>query len=710
LTVSQKAALSLLITVVLFAGFTVLAFTGLFDLVESRFYNPSIVSALTGEVNADAQVVDQFFTELETRFSFTLREDSVKRSFLPNQSAEDIFERSRIYGMLTESIGGFQGVRFIDNGGTRIHYSTYQTDILRQDRLSTAYHNYADDNFPYARIASSDQAGLKLIFDEDGHRILFSFPFYDSFDVFRGTALFSLSTRAVAERLIEEGRIKVGETVSILSEPMGIVLGAPLVSENALMPDISSVWNEGILSLTSMDSVSGVSLALLSAKTSHGFFLGSLIDESRFVFPQLMKIILLGAFFLTLYLTVFLLFNLRQDSFTIVQNRLKQLQISLIEQYYDRKNDIDWGHWSRELEQRREEIRGELKQGIKTRKNKTDKDGKNDIDVLIDKSWDELLNVIAGRRDKAALIDEERLRTILSHVLSTGVPIAVPAAVPTANVPAPPVRIETPPAAEEVEELADAEPVEEVEELGDTESVEEVEELSDAEPVEELEELSDAEAVEPVEELEELSDAEPVEELEELREAEPLEELADAGPVEEVEELAEEAEEIEEVPPIEAAIPELTGTEIDKIMAVQDEGEPIELEELDELDEAEIEATEKSGELEELEEFEELQELDQPEGDASPVINTIDLAHLASQIEFRSSPSKEEEDAALEKELEIVSPFATMLSNFSGDRDTDNRTATEPSFRDEAAESPSKTEPFDSTKESKKKSPKKKSK
>jgi hypothetical protein len=390
-----------------------------------------------------------------------------------------------------------------------------------------------------------------------------------------------------------------------------------------------------------------------------------------------MKMILLGAFFLTLYLTVFLLFNLRQDSFTIVQNRLKQLQISLIEQYYDRKNDIDWGHWSRELEQRREEIRGELKQGIKTGKNKTGKDEKSDIDVLIDKSWDELLNVMAGRRDKAALIDEEKLQSILNRVLSAGASIPAPA-VPAANVPAPPVRAETP--AEEVEELADAEPVEDAEELSDAEPVEDLEELSDAEAVEaveDLEELSDAEAAEPIEDLEELSDAEAAAPVEEL------EELSDAGPVEAVEEI----EEFPAVPELtEIGDMELTGAEIDKVMAAQDEGEPMELEELDELDEAGTGETKKAGEPEELEELEELEEPDQSAGDASPPVspemNTMDLANLASQIEFSSGPPKEEEeeDTALEKELEIVSPFATMLSDFSDDREADAGIEAEPSF------------------------------
>jgi hypothetical protein len=276
-----------------------------------------------------------------------------------------------------------------------------------------------------------------------------------------------------------------------------------------------------------------------------------------------------------------------------------------------------------------------------------------------------------------------------------------------------------------VEELTEAEPVEDVEELADAEPVEDVEELTEVEPVEDVEELGEAE---PVEELEELGDAEPVEELEELTEAEPVgdvEELADAEAVEAAEELSE-AEPLEELsaPPEEtealgeagAGVPELaeiggvelTGEEIDKVMAAQDEGEPIELEELDEAETGETEETGEPEELEELEELADLEELDQPAAAAPPSqpqeMSAIDLANLASQIEFSSSPLKEEDegDTALEKELEIVSPFATMLSRFSDDGGRDAGTEAEPSFR-ETGENSSKTEPSDDTEGEKKK-------
>ncbi|MDR2618006.1 MAG: hypothetical protein LBC62_03960 [Treponema sp.] len=697
MTGSQKAAFSLLISVVLFAVFTVLAYTGLFDLVEAKFYNPSIIASLAKDVNLDAESVDNLLAGLEDRFAATLREDAVRRSFLPNQSAEDIFERSRIYGTLLESLGGLQWVRFIDAGGIRLHYSTYQTDILFQDQLSMSYRNYPDvsPGIPYERIASSDQGRPRLILDQAGERIFFSFPFYDSLDVFRGTAAFSLSVRAVGDRLTGEGRIKVGENVSILENPPGILTGLPVSSAQALLPGIASIWDDGLLNLTTLDSGSGISLALISAKTSQGLFQGRLVNEALFEFPQVMKIILLVSFFLTVYLTVFLLFNIRQDSFTIVQNRLKQLQISLIEQCYERKSDADWGRWSRELEQRREEIREELKKGIKTKP--AGKDRQNDIDVLIDKSWDELLAVIGGRRETG--IDEAKLQSILNKILAA--PLGQQAVPAKISVPAPPAQTGTASAEPEpveelpeVEELSEAEPAEAeaVEELSEAEPAEPeaLEELSEAEPVEAaevVEELAEAEPAEP-EALEELAEAEPVEAeaVEELAEAEPVEELSEAEPVEpdSLEELVEvdSPEELSEAEPlktpskaenarpsnvklvfgdddipyiVESSGLELVDEDIDKVMQTMrpESDEPAELEELEELDDAE------SGIAEEAE------AAGETESGASKRISEMDLADLASKIEFSAIPetSGEEAEPPMSGDLEVVSPFATMLFN-----------------------------------------------
>ena len=540
MTTSQKAAFSLLISVLLFGAFTVLAFTGLFDLLEAHFYDPSITTSLTRDLTRNADEIDRFISETQARFSETLKIPAIRRSFLPNQGAEDIFERSRIYGLLAESVRGLQWVRFIDSSGSRIHFSTSTADILQQDRLSVSYRNFNEPGFVYDSIAVADNEKPIFIFDERGDRILFSFPFYDSFDVYRGTALFSLSVKAVTDRLISDGRIRVGQDLSVISDPKGLLSGMASAGERVLPIQVSTIWKEGWQETARLVSPSsGLSLALITVRTAQGILVGRLVNEEMFLFPQPMKVILLASFFLTVYLTIFLLFNLRQDSVTVVQNRLKQLQISLIEQFYERKGDIDWARWSRELEQRRDEINLQLKHGIKTTAVQD-----KDLDVLIDKSWDELLSVMGGRAQhtgQEALIDEGKLQVILNRIL---------AALPASGVPAkisPRLQDNLPQSGDEAaaEIREEAEAMEELAEelIEDIEVAEAVDELEEAEALEEIEE---AEAViedaveELAEDIEVCAADDAVRSISTGTDVEELEELADADEAEGVEELEEE--------------------------------------------------------------------------------------------------------------------------------------------------------------------------
>ncbi|MCL2232772.1 MAG: hypothetical protein FWB99_06815 [Treponema sp.] len=479
MTASQKAAISLLLTVLLFVAFAALAFAGLFDRIETRFYNPAVTTSMTREITHSANVIDDFFTELQTRFSQTLGDPAVQRSFLLNQSAEDIFERSRIYGLLHESLGGLQWVRFIDSGGLRIHFSTYAPDILAHEDDFLSYRNFNDPNIPYQTIAINYGGAPKIIFDEKGERILFSFPFYDYFELHRGTALFSLSVRTLSDILIREGRLNPSHTFSVVSNPSGFLASTPAAFiEEVLMSQVSSIWRDGTLNVATLYSPeSGISLTLLTVRSSRGFFVGRLVNDDLFFFPPIMKIILLLSFFLTLYLTIFLFFNFRQDSMTVIQNRMKTLQISLIEQYYERKSDIDWERWSRELQLRREDISTELKRGIKISAGKKARD----IDALVDKFWNELISVIGGFKETA--IDEAKLRLILNRFLA-----AIPntaASTQTSNI-SPVIA----PLAETVEEIEELEAVEAAEDIEELETVDAEEDVTEAEPAEMLEELA----------------------------------------------------------------------------------------------------------------------------------------------------------------------------------------------------------------------------
>jgi hypothetical protein len=270
MNISQKAILSLLFSVILTAIFSVLAFTGLFDRVEARFYNPQVKNSLNREIEEDARTIGTLLNELRDRFAATLNHEAVKRSFLPDQSGEDIYERTRVYGLLMNSLPGLRTVRFVDAGGSRIHFSTLSDDILRQDDTFLSYRNYRDcpDVLPYGDVETAEGAAPRIIFDGPGERLIFSYPFSDSLDVYRGSALFTFSVRAVTEHLIREGQIKIGEDLSVISSPGGFLSGLPGAGKENLKNLVAAVWGEGVLTLSHVDGGAGEALALLSVRTS----------------------------------------------------------------------------------------------------------------------------------------------------------------------------------------------------------------------------------------------------------------------------------------------------------------------------------------------------------------------------------------------------------------------------------------------------------
>jgi len=395
---------------------------GLFDLIEARFYNPSVTAHMISENNRNAKIIEEFFKDTEDRLSETLKTDAVRSSLMSERNQDDYSTLSEIFGpakedspikMQSKTQFEMQWVRFIEYDGTSLYFSTYGPDIIDYTYQIPFYGNYNDPDLPYELIAVQNGGAPKYTLDNKSGRILFSFPLYDSFDIYCGTALFSFSMDSVLDRLFNEGMMIPGKVIMLIPNPPGMVFGN-LSADEKLMPNqISSVWEAGgsrTARLPSSDS--GIPYILVSTKTSQGLFIGSVINEELYLFPWDMKLILLLSFFLTIYLTIFLLFSLKQEPVTIIQNRLKHLQVSLLEQFYELKGEEDWGRWIREMDYRRDEISALLKKGIRPASDNLNED----INILINKSWDEFLSMLGSRREPG--FDEEKLRSAINGMLA----------------------------------------------------------------------------------------------------------------------------------------------------------------------------------------------------------------------------------------------------------------------------------------------------
>jgi len=111
-------------------------------------------------------------------------------------------------------------------------------------------------------------------------------------------------------------------------------------------------------------------------------------------------VILYSCLFLTFFLIVFLILNFRQDPVTIIQGRMKRLWVSLVEQFYEDKVEVDWIRWNRELEHKRSEIDAFLKKGIKSSGHK------ESIDKIMNRSWRELLSITSTSGDEIEDLEE----------------------------------------------------------------------------------------------------------------------------------------------------------------------------------------------------------------------------------------------------------------------------------------------------------------
>ncbi|MCQ2602117.1 MAG: hypothetical protein MJ184_12220, partial [Treponema sp.] len=180
----------------------------------------------------------------------------------------------------------------------------------------------------------------------------------------------------------------------------------------------------------------------------------------------------------------------------------------------------------------------------------------NQVDALLNKSWDEILSAIGTRQNYENQIAMNRdtsaeLKKMLEEVLSKSEikvkTIAAPAAPASTE---PKVEKKAGPVAAPIEPLDEVEEIEDIEEaetLDEVESLDEVEALDAPAAEAATSIISTKQTDDSPYEIEALDDAEPLEDAEDLGEAEELDEVEDLGEVEELDD-AEVLDEIEEVP------------------------------------------------------------------------------------------------------------------------------------------------------------------
>lgn len=444
----------------------------------------------------------------------------------------------------------------------------------------------------------------RIIFDGDEQRLIFSYKIQtlDEKPVFC-SAIFYVNPVDFANLLVEKHIVSVNEPLSLVSssdgKTGGFVFGLPNVGKNIFAAEILKKWNQGVFGpdeivASNSVKVEGISVnpaensgevqtdsetagllqdektiswSLISSRNTKFLHVGGIFSSEMLKMPQYVRILLLLCAFVTVCLIVVIFFNVKKDDSVVIKSKIRGIQIGLLNEYFEK--DVDRKKVAAMVTAQKDALTAKIKKSLGRRGKKYG----SDLDVILNKSWEDIINILSGNENASCKADissdsMKEIRRIFEEVLSTNtLKVENFEKAPKTNkiLPAEPEPLEEIPDAETLEDAEPLDVLDEVESLEDVETLDEavpLEELDDVEPVEDAETLDDAEPldeveeIEPLEEVDSVEEIEPLDDVEEIPDAEPLEELDDAEEIEPVEEIpesepAEDSSESHEFEPIE---------------------------------------------------------------------------------------------------------------------------------------------------------------
>ena len=455
-------------------------------MIETRFYQPAQVKAIEANLASISVAFTEFIDQKISIFEEYAKNDAIKTSSNPTQTSEHIAKRAELFSETTNKIPGFLGLRVLDTNGKHIHYSSFDSDVLKQQSNAISYKNYDSElNLPYENFVLSN-----LILDESKNQFIFSFPYINNYDTEQGRVLFYVSTNDFNRFLISKNLIGVNQQTSLVTKPdtnktsVGFIFGYPVTNYNFFKTAIFEKWNQGLYTpQTILDTEDGKWI-MISDSSSPLITVAIVEKEAYFVFSDTVKILLLACIFLSIFLIFFLLFNLKQDSMVVIKHKIKKFQLAFINQYLDKENVSNWGKLKSEIDKRKNDLSLEVKKSLGLRGKRHSKE----IDSFLSKSWEDILVVLSKNTPKNQVapvtnVNMDEIKSMLEQLLSNGA-----------------IKVQT--VHKEVQSKQNSQPIK-VQELDEVEEIAEIEELDEVEEVSENEELDEVEEIDEVEETQE---------------------------------------------------------------------------------------------------------------------------------------------------------------------------------------------------------------
>ncbi len=600
MTSSQKFSVSLLISVVIFAFFSVITLSGQFDSIEAKFYQPAVRKPIEQKIRELSEQEKQYNQILFERFASFASDDAVLSFTKSVSSDEEVKSRALACAKIFSSSPYLQGIRIVDSNGRKIHYSSFESDKKKQNERSTVYEDYSNfvkngQEVEFELLDCKNGRKFKIFNDFEKKRIIYSLPFIgkdnsgkisQQADVF-----FYCGTEDFLRFLYSKNKISLSEKDGAEylftgnSDCAGYIFGLPYsnsellgngleaLRENVRKKVLNLAENRRTELFEQNVGLTGTYLLLdktedsseqidsekkefstenaeenkepLSASYNFAVFT-KIVDLGEENFSFLCFVYDGGMFKISLELRILLLslvfLTLFLTIFLILN--LKRDDLSVIKARINRFQKIFAESYENskeklpgeELKKRKNELKEEIKKSLGRRGKKYSAE----IDALFENGWTEFFEttIFSDFTKNSQLQESVKIdSTELKNVLEE----ILGSGQLSIN-----VKNQENAKKRDVQKSSDeVEPVEEAESVDDVETVDEAENVDDVEAVDEIESVDDVETVEevesadeiePVDEIESVDEIEPVEEAESVDEIEPVDETESADAVEPVDE------------------------------------------------------------------------------------------------------------------------------------------------------------------------------
>lgn len=694
MTSSQKFSVSLLISVVIFAFFSVITLSGQFDSIEAKFYQPAVRKPIEQKIRELSEQEKQYNQILFERFASFASDDAVLSFTKSVSSDEEVKSRALACAKIFSSSPYLQGIRIVDSNGRKIHYSSFESDKKKQNERSTVYEDYSNfvkngQEVEFELLDCKNGRKFKIFNDFEKKRIIYSLPFIgkdnsgkisQQADVF-----FYCGTEDFLRFLYSKNKISLSEKDGAEylftgnSDCAGYIFGLPYSNSELLGNGLEALREnvrKKVLNLPENRrtelfeqnvGLTGTYLLLdktedsseqidsekkefstenaeenkepLSANYNFAVFT-KIVDLGEENFSFLCFVYDGGMFKISLELRILLLslvfLTLFLTIFLILN--LKRDDLSVIKARINRFQKIFAESYENskeklpgeELKKRKNELKEEIKKSLGRRGKKYPAE----IDALFENGWAELFETTIFSDSPKNSQFQESVKidsTELKNVLEE----ILGSGQLSINVKNQEnaKKCDVQESSDEIEPVDEAESVDEIEPVDEIDSVDEIEQVDEAENVDDVEAVDEAEAdrVAAIEPVEEAESVDDVEPVDETESVDDVEPLEDAENVDEIEPV-DEVESVDEIEPVEEA------ESTDEIESVEesesvDEIEPVEeVESVDEIEPVEeVEGVDNVEPVDEIESVDDVEPVE--EAEIVDEIEPVDEAENVDEIE-----------------------------------------------------------------------------